>query len=121
MDVAKIERDITVAEYEQAIQTAFREVADALSVRVSMQERLAAQQALVQASSRAFQLAEARYRNGIDSYLDALDAQRTLYEAQQGLISLSLTEANNRVTLYKVLGGGMNMDRQMILTGVGGG
>ncbi|CAM5208948.1 Multidrug efflux system outer membrane protein OS=Castellaniella defragrans OX=75697 GN=HNR28_001628 PE=3 SV=1 [Castellaniella denitrificans] len=121
LDVAKIERDITVAEYEQAIQTAFREVADALSVRVSMQERLAAQQALVQASSRAFQLAEARYRNGIDSYLDALDAQRTLYEAQQGLISLSLTEANNRVTLYKVLGGGMNMDRQMILTGVGGG
>ncbi|WP_276808963.1 efflux transporter outer membrane subunit [Castellaniella defragrans] len=119
LDVAHAERDIAVAEYERTLQTAFREVADALSVRASMQERLAAQQALVRASGRAFQLADARYRNGMDSYLDALDAQRSLYEARQGLVSLSLTEASNRVTLYKVLGGGMNMDRQMIITGLG--
>jgi len=114
LDVSEVERDITVAEYEKTIQTAFREVADALSVRVSMQERLAAQQALVQASSRAYQLADARYRNGVDSYLDALDAQRSLYSAQQDLISLSLTEATNRVTLYKVLGGGVNAQRQAV-------
>lgn len=115
LDVSKVERDIAVAEYEKSIQTAFREVADALSVRASMQERLAAQQALVQASSRAYQLADARYRLGADSYLDALDAQRSLYSAQQALISLSLTEASNRVTLYKVLGGGMNTEGQTVL------
>lgn len=115
LDVSKVERDIAVAEYEKSIQTAFREVADALSVRASMQERLAAQQALVQASSRAYQLADARYRLGADSYLDALDAQRSLYSAQQALISLSLTEATNRVTLYKVLGGGMSTEEQTVL------
>lgn len=105
LDVSKAEREIAVAEYEQAIQTAFREVADALAVRVSMKERMAAQAALVQANHRAYVLADARYRNGVDSYLDALDAQRSLYSAQQDLISLRLIEISNRVTLYKVLGG----------------
>jgi multidrug efflux system outer membrane protein len=103
--VSEAERDIAVAEYEQAIQAAFREVADALAVRAAMRERIAAQSDLVAASSRAYALADARYRNGVDSYLDALDAQRSLYSARQTLISLQLEESSNRVTLYKVLGG----------------
>ncbi|WP_321823973.1 TolC family protein, partial [Xanthomonas citri] len=87
-------------------QTAFSEVADALAERTQLEERMHAQQAMVDAAQRSFSLSDARYRNGVDSYLVALDAQRTLYSAQQTLISLRLTEANNRVTLYKVLGGG---------------
>ncbi len=106
LDVAKIQKEVTVAEYEQAIQSAFAEVADALAERAQLDERLDAQRALVDATRRSYTLADARYRNGVDSYLDALDAQRTLYTAQQTLINLRLTEAGNRVTLYKVLGGG---------------
>ncbi|WP_317633200.1 efflux transporter outer membrane subunit [Xanthomonas sp. AM6] len=106
LDVAKITRDVGVAEYEQAIQTAFGEVADALATRAQLDERMDAQRALVAATQRSYTLADARYRNGVDSYLDALDAQRSLYTAQQNLITLRLTEASNRVTLYKVLGGG---------------
>jgi outer membrane protein, multidrug efflux system len=106
LDEAKITRDVTVAEYEQAIQTAFSEVADALATRAQLDERMDAQRALVDVTQRSYTLADARYRNGVDSYLDALDAQRSLYSAQQDLITLRLTEASNRVTLYKVLGGG---------------
>ncbi|MBN6152351.1 efflux transporter outer membrane subunit [Xanthomonas sp. AmX2] len=106
LDASKIQKDITIAEYEQAIQTAFREVADALAERAQLDQRLDAQRALVAATQRSYTLADARYRNGVDSYLDALDAQRTLYTAQQNLITLRLTEASNRVTLYRVLGGG---------------
>ncbi|BDB28358.1 efflux transporter outer membrane subunit [Cupriavidus sp. P-10] len=106
LDAAKIQREITVAQYEKAIQTAFREVADALAVRATVQQRLAAQQALVDATSRSYKLADARYRSGADSYLNALDAQRSLYSAQQNLITLQLTERSNRVALFKVLGGG---------------
>ena len=103
--VSEAQRDIAVATYEKAIQTAFREVADALAVRAGLQERLAAQQALVDTTAHAYALAGTRYRNGVDSYLDVLDAQRSLYAAQQGLIGLRLVEASNRVTLYKALGG----------------
>jgi len=110
LQVSKVEREIAVAEYEKSIQTAFREVADALTVRANLQEQLDAQQALVDATSRSYTLADARYRNGVDSYLDALDSQRALYSAQQSLISLRLTERSNRVTLYKVLGGGVSTD-----------
>lgn len=106
LKMSKVERDIAVAEYEKAIQAAFHEVADALTVRANLQEQLDAQQALVEATSRSYTLADARYRNGVDSYLDALDAQRSMYTARQSLISLKLTEQSNRVTLYKVLGGG---------------
>ena len=108
LKVSETERDIAVADYEKSIQTAFSEVADALAVRASMKEQLDAQKALVQASQTAYRLADARYRNGIDGYLDALDAQRTLYSAQQTQLSLYLTDLKNRVTLYKVLGGGIN-------------
>ncbi|MCD7098053.1 efflux transporter outer membrane subunit [Stenotrophomonas sp. MMGLT7] len=106
LDAARIEKDITVAQYEQAIQTAFSEVADALAARANIDEQLDAQRALVEVTQRSYTLAEARWRNGVDSYLDALDSQRSLYTAQQDLITLRLSEASNRVTLYKVLGGG---------------
>ncbi|MDE1464122.1 efflux transporter outer membrane subunit [Spartinivicinus poritis] len=105
---SKVKRDIAVADYEKTIQTAFKEVADVLAVRGSLDERLKAQKALVKANSQSYTLSNARYRNGLDSYLDALDSQRQLYSAQQALIQLQLTEYSNRVTLFKVLGGGTN-------------
>jgi outer membrane protein, multidrug efflux system len=95
-----------VATYEKAIQTAFEEVSNALAVRATLQQRLDAQQQVTAADERSYRLSDARYRNGIDSYLTALVAQRALYSAQQSLINLRLTEQSNRITLYKVLGGG---------------
>ncbi|MGI0117884.1 efflux transporter outer membrane subunit [Zooshikella sp. RANM57] len=103
---SKIKRDIAVAEYEQTIQTAFKEVADVLTIRSSLDAQMKAQKALVKANSSSFSLSSSRYRNGLDSYLDALDSQRELYSAQKSLILLQLTEYSNRVTLFKVLGGG---------------
>lgn len=103
---AEATRDIRRATYDKTVQTAFREVADALSVRASLAERLDAQRALVQAWTRSLTLAEARFRAGADSWLTVLDAQRSLHAAQQALITLELTEQSNRITLYKVLGGG---------------
>lgn len=105
LKASEAQRDIAVATYEKTIQTAFREVADALAVRAGLRERLAAQQALVDTTARAYTLAGTRYRNGVDSQLAVLDAQRARYAAQQGLIGLRLVEASNRVTLYKALGG----------------
>ena len=106
LTVSKVDRDIAVANYEKSIQTAFREVSDALADRGTLAERLAAQQALVEASSKSYRIYDARYRLGADSYLNALISLRTLYTAQQNLISLRLTHSTNLVTLYKVLGGG---------------
>ncbi|MBS0392843.1 MAG: efflux transporter outer membrane subunit [Proteobacteria bacterium] len=103
--VAEVTRDQAVAQYEKAIQTAFREVADALAERATLAERLAAQRSLVQASQRTLELSDARFRLGADNYLTVLDAQRSLYAAQQGEITLQLAEQLNRVTLYKALGG----------------
>ena len=107
LDAAHLSRDTNVAQYEKAIQTAFREVQDALVARGSLNDQLAAQQALVTASAEAYRLADMRFRGGVDSYLDALDAQRTLYSAQQTLQQVRLTRLQNLVTLYKALGGGM--------------
>ena len=106
LDVAEVQRDIRVAQYEQAIQTAFREVADALAERATLAERVDARRRQVEATRASFRLSEARYRGGVDSYLGLLDAQRTLYLAEQELIAVRLLDASNRVTLYKVLGGG---------------
>ena len=106
LDVAELRRDIDVAAYEKTIQSAFREVADALADRATISERLAATNALVSAAQTGFRLSEARTRNGVDSDLTLLDAQRTLYSAKQEHIAILLVEATNRVTLYKVLGGG---------------
>ncbi len=102
----KAERKIAVAQYEKAIQTAFREVADALAVRGTVEDQLSAQQSLVEAASVTYRLSNARYMKGIDSFLGVLDAQRSLYAAQQGLIAIRLTKSANQVRLYAVMGGG---------------
>jgi multidrug efflux system outer membrane protein len=106
LDLAVIDRDIYIAQYEKAIQTAFREVADSLAVRANVQSQLGAQTALVGAWAESYRLSEARFQLGADSYLQLLDAQRSLYAAQQNLIGTQLTRVGNLVTLYKVLGGG---------------
>jgi multidrug efflux system outer membrane protein len=105
-DVTKADREIAVAQYEKAIQTAFREVADALAVRGTVEMQIAAQQSLVDAVAETYRLSQVRYTLGLDSYLAVLDAQRSLYAAQQGLIALHLVRLANLVTLYTVLGGG---------------
>lgn len=105
-DAAKIDKEISIAQYEKSIQTAFREVADALAVKGTINERVTAQQSLVDAFTETYRLSQLRYNHGIDSYLSVLDAQRSLYAAQQGLVMLRLAKINNIVTLYKTLGGG---------------
>lgn len=105
LQIAETARDTALAQYDKAVQTAFREVADALAERATLAERLQAQQSLQAATLKALQLSQARYRLGADSYLPVLDAQRALYSAQQTLIGLALAEQANRITLYKVLGG----------------
>ena len=109
-DVTKVEREISVAQYEKAIQTAFREVADALAQRGAVGDQLAAQESLVEATAATYRLSDARYNGGIDSYLNVLDAQRSLFRAQQALTDLRMIRLANRVTLYKVLGGGAPAD-----------
>lgn len=105
-DVTKVEKEISVAQYEKAIQTAFREVADALAEKSVVDQRLSAQQSLVDAVAETHRLANSRYTKGIDSYLSVLDAQRSLYGAKQVLTMLRLTKINNQIILYKTLGGG---------------
>ena len=106
LDLAKANRDVAVAQYERAIQSAFREVADALAGRATLGEQLAAQGRQLEAEQQRSRLAELRYRNGASSYLELLDAQRSLFAAQQALLQLQAQSAQNSVTLYKVLGGG---------------
>lgn len=107
LDAAQAEQDIALAQYERAVQAGFREVADALALSDALAAQRAAQQALVDAAGRANTLSQARYAKGRDSYLVALDAQRTYYAAQQSLLATRLAERTNAVTLYKVLGGGI--------------
>jgi outer membrane protein, multidrug efflux system len=106
LGVAKSERDIYLAQYEKAIQTAFKEAADALAQHGTLQDQLSAQETLTKAAAGAYRLSDARYKNGVDSYLPVLDAQRSLFAAQEILITLRLAGLTNLVTLYKVLGGG---------------
>ncbi|HOC46110.1 MAG TPA: TolC family protein, partial [Syntrophorhabdaceae bacterium] len=106
LKAAKADREIFVAEYEKAIQAAFREVADTLARRGTIMDQIKAQQLLTETSQKIYDLATARYTNGIDSYLNVLDAQRSLYSAQQGLILIQLSRLVNLVNMYKVLGGG---------------
>ncbi|MDP3286531.1 MAG: TolC family protein, partial [Desulfobacterales bacterium] len=106
LDASKVAREIVLTQYEKTIQIAFREVADALAVHGTMDQQVSAQESLVNAVSETYRLANARYTKGIDSYLSVLDAQRSLYGAQQGLIAVRLARHTNLVTLYKVLGGG---------------
>jgi multidrug efflux system outer membrane protein len=106
LDVATADRDIALAQYEGAIQSAFREVADALALTATLDAQRAARKTTVDAAVETDRLSRARYEAGRDSYLVLLDAQRTLYLAQQALIATQLAEQTNRVLLYKALGGG---------------
>lgn len=107
LDAAEIGKDIAVARYEQAIQTSFREVADALAARATLAEQLSAGEALATAARENERLSEARYRSGLDSHLNLLDAQRTRNSAEQSLIVTRFSDASNRITIYKLLGGGI--------------
>lgn len=106
LDGAKANQKIAVARYEKAIQVAFREVADELAARGTYTNQWNAQKALVAASQQSYDLSNARYKQGIDSHLNVLDAQRQLYTAQQNEIAVQQQRLSNLVTLYKVLGGG---------------
>ncbi|HMC17342.1 MAG TPA: efflux transporter outer membrane subunit [Albitalea sp.] len=106
LDLARVNRDIAVAQYERAIQTAFREVADALAGRATLGDQLRAQLAQLHAEEVRFRLADLRYRNGVASYLDVLDAQRALFLAQQATVQTQALQAQNLVIVYKTLGGG---------------
>ena len=106
LKVTEADRDIALAQYEKSIQQGFREVADALALTSTLAEQRSALQALVDAALRGEALTQARFEAGRDSYLLRLESQRTLYVAEQALISTRLAEQSNRVTLYKVLGGG---------------
>lgn len=106
LQAAEVGREIALAEYERAIQGAFREVADALAARGTLGQQIDAQQALVDAAVDSQRLSDIRFREGAESYLTVLDAQRSRYAAEQDLIGLRLQRLANQVTLYKVLGGG---------------
>ncbi len=106
LEATKVQQKIAVAQYEGAIQSAFREVADALAGRGTLGDQMAAQESLVTANAEAYRLSNARYEKGTDIYLNVLDAQRSLYAAQQGLIAIRLAMLANQVRLYAVLGGG---------------
>ncbi|RKG32806.1 multidrug efflux RND transporter AdeIJK outer membrane channel subunit AdeK [Acinetobacter tianfuensis] len=105
--ISETDREIALSDYEKSIQTAFSEVNDALAVRQNIGDRLAAQKRLVDATNTTYKLSNARFRAGIDSYLTVLDAQRTSYGAEQGLLLLEQANLNNQVELYKSLGGGL--------------
>src|SRR5471030_2746618 len=107
LDVAKIEKNIEIADYESAIQTAFKEVSNALTARATYIDQVSADHDYVSSAQSYYTIAQARYKAGTDSFLTFLDAQRTLYTAQQQLASDTLSQQSNLVTLYKVLGGGV--------------
>jgi outer membrane protein, multidrug efflux system len=106
LKVSNAQKKIAVAQYEKAIQSAFREVADALAQRGTLGDQMMAQQSLVDATAKTYKLSNARYQKGIDIYLNVLDAQRSLYSAEQGLIAIRLAKLASQVQLYTVLGGG---------------
>jgi multidrug efflux system outer membrane protein len=107
---SQAQRDAALASYEKSIQTAFREVADALARRGTIADQERAQRALTAAASDNYRLSEARYRGGIDTFLQSLDAQRSLYSAQRSLAATELTKAANLVTLYRTLGGDSRLE-----------
>jgi len=106
LEVSKIEREIEIANYEKAIQTAFKEVADALATRAILDEKLKAQELLVNSQQKRFDLTTARYHQGVDSYVDVFLAQRDLYASQQNLLQYQAARLLNAVILYRSLGGG---------------
>ncbi len=105
--VSKADREIILTQYEKTIQTAFREVADTLAVQGTIEQQIAAQQALVEAVAETYNLSSKRYNKGVDSYLGVLDAQRSHFSAQLVLVTLRRSKLVNRIKLYAVLGGGV--------------
>ncbi|MDR2668924.1 MAG: efflux transporter outer membrane subunit [Desulfovibrio sp.] len=106
LEVSEAERTMAVADYEKTVQAAFREVADGLVQRRYIGEQMTAERALLKATQTAYNLASARYEAGVDSYLNVLDAQRSLFSAQQSWTATQLQRAVNALTLFKALGGG---------------
>ena len=106
LDLSQVRRDIAVAEYEKTLQTAFREVADALAGQHLLSERLVVQQAALQAQTERARLAELRYANGSTTYLEVLDAQRDLLDAEQQVVQVQRALLSSQVALYAALGGG---------------
>ena len=104
LDYSKAQRDLYLAQYEKAIQTAFQEVADGLARAGTIDAQQAAQRRLVTANAQAYDLAEQRYRAGIDTFLTALTSQRSLYNARQSAIATDLALVTNRILLYRVIG-----------------
>lgn len=110
LENAQTTRSIAVAQYEKAVQTAFREVSDALAGRATLGEQAQAQSLQVEAETARLQLSDLRYRNGVSNYLDLLDAQRSLFTAQQTLVLVQLEQLQNQVTMFKTLGGGATQE-----------
>lgn len=106
LDYAEVQKDINIAQYEQSIQTAFREVADGLAARGTFEEQLQAQADLTKTTQEYLELAQQRYQEGVDNYLAVLDAQRELFSAQQQLLGDQLLQLHSEVQLFKALGGG---------------
>lgn len=104
--VSEADKKIAVANYEKAIQSAFREVSDALVLRWSLMDQYSAQLSLTEATSEAYRLSRERYNRGIDSYLTVLDSQRSMYSSQLDLIAVRASRELNQIQLYRVLGGG---------------
>ena len=107
VDYARASQQAAVSTYEKTVQTAFREVADALAQRGTIDEQIAAQTARVGAANVALRISDARYRAGVESFLNTLDSQRSAYAAQQQLVTTRLTRISNLVELYRSLGGGL--------------
>ncbi|WP_243453174.1 efflux transporter outer membrane subunit [Psychrobacter coccoides] len=114
-EVAKIEREQTLANYEKSIQTAFREVSDVLATRATLGEQLQAQYRLQDNFEQTYQIADARFKAGISNYLDVLDAQRSLFSTQQGILDLELQKIVSQIELYQALGGGANLDVPQVI------
>ncbi len=108
LDLAEVRKNLAVADYEKTIQTAFREVADALVARGTLEEQIDAQGKFLDAQAERLKLSELRYQNGVASSLDVLDAQRELFSAQQALVQARLLRLTNAIDLYRSLGGGLN-------------
>ncbi len=106
LDIAKDTKKIDIANYEKAIQTAFKEVSDGLAGQATYKDELLARQQDADANQRNYDLSQMRFKGGVDNYLSVLVAQRSLYSAQQTLITTQLAQLNQDISLYKALGGG---------------
>ncbi|WP_080436443.1 efflux transporter outer membrane subunit [Burkholderia ubonensis] len=113
LDLATVEKDVNVANYERTIQSAFREVADSMAARTTFEREVNAQQKMIHDISETQRLAQMRFQNGVDDYFGVFDAQRQLFQAQQLLVTYKLAGLTSRVTLYKALGGGWQESGQV--------